>query len=63
VSDITREEVDAKLEALMNKLLAKIDVLSTRMDGLEKRFDDLQRQNYMILVAVIGGVFINHWWK
>jgi hypothetical protein len=37
--------------------------IAARMDRLKKRFDDLQRMNYLILVAIIGGVFLNHWWK
>jgi hypothetical protein len=61
--EVTRPEVDAKLDALQHKLLAKIDVLIARMDGLEQRFTDLQRMNYLILIAIVSGVFLNHWWK
>jgi hypothetical protein len=44
--EVTRPEVDAKLDALQHKLLA-------RMDGLEQCFTDLQRMNYLILVAIV----------
>jgi hypothetical protein len=69
MNEISREEADAKLQALEHKILAQFGMLGARFDGLKERLDDLGRQfdrlwqmQWGTLGAIVVAVLVNHFW-